>query len=74
MTKQPEILDATLKSITAKTLVVAGENDMIKDSHTREICAKIKGAKLNIIKGGSHFLISRNNDEINRLISDFISK
>lgn len=73
MLKQPEITDEKLSNITAKTLIVAGENDMIKDGHTREIASKIKGAELKIVAGGNHFLFSKRNGEINAIIKEFLS-
>ncbi|MDR1940248.1 MAG: alpha/beta hydrolase [Clostridiales bacterium] len=72
MVKQPEISDEKLSKITAEALVVAGENDVIRDAHTREIAAKIKGARLEIVEGGDHFLFKKKNPEINAIIKNFV--
>jgi pimeloyl-ACP methyl ester carboxylesterase len=72
MVKQPEITDETLSRITAKTLVIAGEHDMIKDSHTCEIVSKIAGASLAVIGGGDHFLFSKKSDEVHKVILEFL--
>lgn len=45
-----------LESISAPTLVVAGDLEIIKPSHTRAIAAAIPGADLKIVPGATHYL------------------
>ena len=73
MTEQPEISDEKLNRIKAEVLVIAGEFDMIKQTHTEKIHGKINNSKLEIIKNGDHFLFSKKNNEINKIIDEFIS-
>lgn len=40
-----------LSKIRAKTLVIAGTNDMIKEEHTKLIAESIAGAELALIRG-----------------------
>ena len=61
-----------LHAITARTLLITGENDMVKDSHTQEMKDNIKDSRWEVIKDGDHFLFMYKNEEINCLISDFI--
>ncbi|MDR1906403.1 MAG: alpha/beta hydrolase [Clostridiales bacterium] len=72
MIYQTDITDESLSAITAKTLIVAGERDVIKESHTREIKDKIKDAELIIVKDADHFLFSRNNAKINGILKEFL--
>ena len=72
MSKQEEITPEMLHAITARTLLITGENDMVKDSHTQEMKDNIKDSRWEVIKDGDHFLFMYKNEEINCLISDFI--
>lgn len=71
MVDDPAIPAADLAKISAPTLVVAGTDDMVKESHTRLIAGNIPGAKLAIVKG-DHFVANRNPDEFNRVVMDFL--
>ena len=54
MLTEPHISGSQLRSIRAKTLVLAGSRDLIKESQTREIARLIPRARLRILKGESH--------------------
>lgn len=54
MLEQKEITEKELKKIVVPTLVLAGENDIIKEEHTRELAARIKSSRLHIYKGETH--------------------
>ena len=71
MVTQPHIKANELSRLTMPTLVVAGEKDMIKDSHTRAIAAAIPGSKL-IILPGDHFVARRNWQAFNPVVLDFL--
>ena len=51
---EPNIDPLYLSRIRCKTLVMAGENDLIKEKHTRLIAHSIKDSKLVIFKKASH--------------------
>jgi pimeloyl-ACP methyl ester carboxylesterase len=72
MLNQPEITDEKLKKITAKTLVVAGERDIIKEEHTEEIAEKLPNSGLLIVEEADHFFFSKRNEQINGIIRNFI--
>lgn len=60
-----------LADIKAKTLVIAGTNDMIKETHTRMIKNAIKNSTLKILKGGhnvSYTNPTRFNEEVLRFL------
>lgn len=73
MVNDPFIKESELKKITCPTLVIAGTNDMIKESHTRLIARSIKNSELKIIKG-SHCVASENPEEFNKAVESFLLK
>lgn len=54
--KEPHISVESLKTISAPTLVMAGERDMIREKHTRLIAKNIPNSKLVIFKGATHYV------------------
>ena len=71
MTTQPDLSPRQLKEVKARTLVIVGENDMIKDSHSVLICESLPNARLVRIKG-DHFIAAKNPEEFNRAVSRFL--
>lgn len=71
MVNDPNISPQELKGIQARTLVIAGTNDMIKDEHTRLIAENIPDATLVILKG-SHFIANQHPQEFNQAIMKFL--
>ena len=71
MVNDPDVKPEELAGIQAKTLVIAGTNDMIKESHTRQIAAVISGSRLVLIQG-SHFIAHENPDDFNRAVLAFL--
>ena len=71
MVNEPDLSPSDLAGIRAKTLVIAGIRDMIKESHTRLIADSIPDAKLVFING-NHFIANRNPLEFNRAVLDFL--
>ncbi|MEY8352218.1 alpha/beta hydrolase [Lachnospiraceae bacterium 54-53] len=54
MLKEPHISGKELERISIPTLVLAGERDMIRESHTRFLASKIKNSRLKILPGEGH--------------------
>ena len=73
MVNDPDISPAELAAIKARTLVLAGTNDMIKEKHTRLIAAGIPDAELTFIKG-NHFIADKHPAEFNRAVLEFLQK
>ena len=71
MVNGPNLSPSELAGIRAKTLVIAGTRDMIRDAHTRLIADSIPDAKLVFVKG-NHFIANRNPLEFNRTVLDFL--
>lgn len=73
MVTQPHIHRDDLAKLKIPTLVIAGENDMIRESHTREIHAAIPGSGLSILPG-DHFVAHGNPDAFNRAVLEFLKR
>ena len=73
MVNDPNVTPEELKKIQAKTLVIAGTKDMIRESHTRLIAASIPGSQL-IFINGNHFIANKNPGEFNHAVLDFLKR
>ena len=71
MVTQPHIRPKELGRLTMPTLVVAGENDMIREKHTRLIAASLPNSKL-VILPGDHFVARRNWEAFNPVVLEFL--
>ena len=72
MMDEPHIEPEDLAALRMPTLVIAGTDDMIAESHTRLIAESIPGAKLCFVPG-THFVAAENPAEFNRALSRFYS-
>ena len=73
MVNDPNVKVEELSRIQCQTLVIAGDNDMIKDQHTRLIAQSIPGAELCILQG-NHFIANKNPQSFNEAVSRFLRK
>lgn len=73
MVNDPNVKVEELSRIKNKTLVIAGDNDMIKDQHTRLIAQSIPGAELCILQG-NHFIANKNPQSFNEAVLRFLRK
>ena len=73
MTTQPHINPKMLSALTMATLIVAGERDMIRESHTRLIAKSIPQSKL-LILPGDHFVARRNWQAFNPAVLEFLEE
>ena len=71
MIHEPKLKFADLHSIKAQTLVIAGKDDMIKESHTKLIAENIENSTLKIIEG-DHFIAYRNHVLFNKTVEEFL--
>ncbi len=70
---QPQLTFSELSKIETPTLVMAGEHDMIKSSHTNLIAKSIVNAQLEIISQTGHALLFTQSEKANRLIECFFA-
>ena len=71
MVNDPNVRPEELSAIRAKTLVIAGTRDMIKENHTRLIASRIPDSRLVFIEG-DHFIANKCPDEFNRVVLEFL--
>ena len=73
MVNDPFIAPEELAGIQARTLVMAGTGDMIREEHTRLIAGSIPDARLVLIRG-DHFIAAKQPEEFNRAVLDFLAE
>lgn len=73
MVNDPNVLPEELVKIQAKTLVIAGTKDMIKDEHTRLIAQSIPDAQLVILEG-NHFIANKCPQAFNEAVLKFLKE
>lgn len=73
MVNDPALRPEELKKIKARTLVIAGTRDMIKEKHTKLIFESLTDAKLVLISG-NHFIAARQPEEFNREVEMFLKE
>lgn len=71
MVNDPNVPQEELARIQAPTLVIAGTEDMIKESHTRLIARSIPGAEL-VILAGDHFVANKHPEAFNQAVLSFL--
>ena len=71
MVNDPNVSPGELAKIQAKTLVIAGTRDMIRNEHTKLIADSIPSARLIFIKG-DHFIANKHPEEFNQAVLDFL--
>lgn len=72
MVNEPNLTPEDLAGITAPTLVIAGDRDLIRDAHTRTIAAHLPRGELAILPGG-HTVAQTCYQTFNRRVLDFLT-
>jgi len=66
--------ESRVAEISSPTLVLSGDADVIVPvQNSRNLAAKIPGAKLRIMQGGSHTFFIEQAEEFNRLVTEFLA-
>lgn len=74
MLTQPQISCEQLEELSVPALVVHGEFDMIKNSHSALIASSLPQARRVMISGASHFVMKDRPQEFERVILDFLQE
>lgn len=74
MLKHPALTFDRLHGIRARTLILAGERDMVRNAHTIAIADNITDAQLCIFAGGDHFIPFKMANSVNKRIYDFFNE
>ena len=73
MVNDPNIDPAELAAVTAPALVIVGEKDMIKESHSRLIAESLPRGEFVVVKG-DHFCAAREPFSFNAAVDLFLMK
>ena len=73
MTTEPTLTADDLARITAPTLVMAGDDDLMRLDHTCELYEALPAGQLAIVPGTSHVLPLERPTEVARIIMDFLA-
>lgn len=70
----PQLKFEDLNNISAPTLIMAGDHDLIQDTHTVKIFQSIPNSNLAILPGETHWLPESNSKLFNSIVFDFLKK
>lgn len=73
MVKDPNVKPRELKALKAKTLVLVGDKDLIKLSHSKLIARKLPDGELKVIPG-DHWVAKNNPKIYNQTVKNFLKK
>lgn len=73
MVHEPNVRAEELAGLQARTLVIAGTKDMIKEKHTKKIYESLPNAKLVLLEG-DHFIANKKAEEFNRAVEVFLKE
>ena len=71
--REPTLTVSDLRGVTARTLIIASDHDMITLEHNLELYRGIANSELAIVPGTSHFLIQEKPDLCNTIVVDFLA-
>ncbi len=69
---EPQLEHEHLRAITAPTLVITGENDVIDLPHSGTLAQMLAKGKIEVVLGAGHASTMTHADQINKLIADFL--
>ncbi len=71
---EPHFTTAELGSIRAKTLIGAGEHDVVRQNHSEALARAIPGAELWVVPGASHSVMMEKPAEVNARVLEFLAR
>lgn len=71
---QPKIISSDLKKIKASVLIMAGDRDVIKNTHSVEIYENLTKGQLCIMPGTNHDAPQNKPKMFNEIVNEFLSK
>jgi pimeloyl-ACP methyl ester carboxylesterase len=74
MASYPRMQPAELAALNVPVLVLAGEKDVIKTSHTQLIAASIPGAQLRLLPGLTHYAPQEDPAAFNQVVLEFLAR
>lgn len=74
MLTQPQLTAADLQKITSPVLLIAGQNDVILESHSQLMQKLINNARLEIFPDATHYLPFEQAPKLNQLVLSFLGE
>ena len=71
---QPRFTPQELGSIKAKTLICAGEHDVVRKDHSEALARAVPKASLWIVPGASHGVMQEKPAEVNTKVLGFLAR
>ncbi|NEA33905.1 alpha/beta hydrolase [Streptomyces sp. SID13031] len=72
--KEPDLQASELSAVTARTLIMFSDDDLVTLAHSVEMYDNIANAEFAVVPGTSHFLTQEKPDLVNKLVIDFLTK
>jgi pimeloyl-ACP methyl ester carboxylesterase len=69
----PTLAAGGLGGVAARTLVVSGDDDIVRLEHTLQLYRGIPDSELAVVPGTSHLLVEEKPKLVNRLVLDFLT-
>jgi pimeloyl-ACP methyl ester carboxylesterase len=70
---QPTLTSEDLRAVTARTLVISGDDDMVSLEHIIALYRGIPDSELAIVPGTSHLLVTEKPDAVYSLTAEFLT-
>ncbi len=70
--REPILAESDLRGVSARTLVMASDDDIITLEHTLALYRGITNAELAVVPGTSHFLTQEKPDLVTAIVTDFL--
>jgi pimeloyl-ACP methyl ester carboxylesterase len=70
---QPDFTPSELRAIRCPVLVIAGEHDVVRPEHTRELASLLPKGRLWIVPGASHSVMMEQPQLVNRTVARFLA-
>ncbi|MBQ2679057.1 MAG: alpha/beta hydrolase [Firmicutes bacterium] len=74
MVQEPMILPKSLGKIQDPVLILAGDRDIVKESHTNLIARSIPNSHIHIVEDCGHFVFNKKPEEALKVIHKFFSE
>ena len=72
MVRQYGVTLDDLAQLTMPTLIIVGERDMVRDSQTREMAARIPDCRVETFRDGDHFVAAKQPSRFHRTVIEFL--
>jgi pimeloyl-ACP methyl ester carboxylesterase len=72
--KEPDLRASELSAITARTLIMYADDDIVTLAHSVEMYDSIPNSELAVVPGTSHFLTQEKPGLVNQIVVDFLTQ